>query len=308
VPAPIATLSEQPLVQTVSAAPIEDDQPHTLVAVIGQLHCGKATNGALVEGGADQLCIAVGTLVAYDDGSTRIFGDCFGYFWDGREFNVKAGWTGGPYTQHPIFCVNEIHASASPIEAAAAGKRISYLRVAVVMFEYDTPENPPLTVDRMAPAFDGLLGRRSAMTSELGTFSLLDFGISRRRGMASNEAYWGKDVSDVGQVVSRVAAARMTNSGRENELIGISEWVFTPADLRELSTHALKFRGTVPTGADLKAQHAARPDYRGIRSFFGRGDQSDYDGEMWFTVVPQSAPHWWIGTSGSRISEVRNVR
>jgi hypothetical protein len=253
------------------------------------------------------LCVAVGTLVVYDDGSTRIFGDCFGHVWDGRDFNVTTGWAAGPHTQHPIFCVNEINPSASPIETAAAGKRISYLRVAVALFEYDTPENPPVSPDGTTPTFDGLLGRRTAMTNELATYSLLDFGPSRRSNMASNEVYWGRDVSDVGQIVQRAGNERMTNAGRENDLIGISEWVFTPADLRELTTHALQFRGAVPTAAQLQAQHTARPDYRGIRSFLGSGDQSNYDGEIWFAVVPQSATNLWTA-SDSQVSDVRNVR
>lgn len=310
VPVPVATPtfvpSEQPLVPATSILTSEIDQPHTLVAVVGKLHCNRTTDGAAAEGGADQLCVATGTLIVYDDGSTRIFGDCFGYVWDGREFNVAAGFNGGPYTQHPIFCVNEVNPSASPIETAAAGKRISYLRVAVAMFEYDTPENPPISVDRAVPAFDGLLGRRSAMTSDLASYSLLDFGPDRRRNMRSNEVYWGKDVSDVGQVVRRACTERMTDSGRANRLIGISEWVFTPADLRELSTHALQFRSSVPTAAELRAQHVARPDYRGIRCFLGRGEQSDYDGEIWFAVVPQAATNWWTA-AGSQTGDTPAV-
>jgi hypothetical protein len=299
--------TEQPLVRTSSFLPIEIDQPHTLTAVIGKLHCGKTTDGAPLEGGADQLCVATGTLVVYDDGSTRIFGDCFGYVWDGREFNVASSFSGGPYTQHPIFCVNEINPSASSIETAAAGKRISYVRVAVALFEYDTPENPPVSPDSADRTFDGLLGRRAAMTNELATYSLLDFGASRRNSMASNEVYWGRDISDLGQIVQRAGSERMTNAGRENDLIGISEWVFTPADLRELTTHALQFRGVVPTAAELQAQHGARPDYRGIRSFFGSGDQSNYDGELWFAVVPQSATNWWTA-AGSQVSDGQTVR
>src|SRR5262245_45230729 len=155
--------------------------------------------------------------------------------------------------------------------------------------------------------FDGLLGRRAAMTNELATYSLLDFGASRRNSMASNEIYWGRDVSDVGQIVQRAGSERLTRSGRENNVIGISEWVFTPADLRELTTHAIQFRGVVPTAAQLRAQHAARPDYRGIRCFFGSGDQSNYDGEIWFTVVPQTATNSWTA-AGSQTSDDPAVR
>jgi hypothetical protein len=304
---PVIVPSEQPLVRTISARPIESDQPHTLTAVIGKLHCGKTTDGSASEGGADQLCVAIGTLVVYDDGSTRIFGDCFGYVWDGREFNLASGFTGGPQTQHPIFCVNEINPSASPIEAAAAGKRISYVRVAVAMFEYDTLENPSISPDGTRPTFDGLLGRRAAMTNELATYTLFDFGASRRNSMATNEIYWGRDVSDLGQIVQRAGSERMTRSGRENDLIGVSEWVFTPADLREITAHSLQFRGAIPTAAQLQAQHTARPDYRGIRSFMGNGDQSSYDGEIWFAVVPQSATSLWTAAD-SQISDAGTVR
>lgn len=301
-PAPVTTTQQR------EGQPMRIDDnpaPHRLVALLGRLKCHDVTNGGVIEIGDDQLCIGVGALVGYVNDRTatpafapvsegihftyRAIGDFFGYYWDGDRFKTSEDWKSGPFLSHPIMTVNEASPSTWEFEAAQAGRRIGWMRLAVALFEYDAPsarDTSSITFPR---------GRRASMAGALNRIHWEEQRVTGRpSGLSATDAYLGADVSYFGKALEMFASRTMTPS-MDNDRIGIAEWFLSTDEINAIVAACPKFDTEIPTGARLRETRSAeRGAPAWVRSFDRRGDHSHYTGEVWFIVVPDAALNTWL--------------
>jgi hypothetical protein len=318
-PLPVAPrLAEAPPRVATAPAPMERDgspmpivrrggglvgrSPKRLVAVLGDLRCLDVTDGGLIEAGNDQLRVAVGALVGYTDGTYRAFGDYLSY---GAEYgfnNVFDGpghyWREGPFLDHPIMTLNEVHPSSVLFEAATPGKRVSYVRLAVSLYEWDTPDREfGPEVDRTATVprseFAGAGDPVMSRVLNAHDWSLYDVGAGHRRGLTSGELAQGRDVSDFGKMLERHAMLDMDGTNlvtNESDRIGIAEWSITNLEFADVLINALSITGRAPDGPSLRRYRdsvGGTPAW--VRQFHARGDDSHYVGEVWFLLIDDAA-------------------
>ena len=287
--------------------------PSHLVVLLGDLACLDVTNGGPIEIGGDDLRAAFGVLAAYDDGTFKAFGDDLNAeaLTGRRGGKVSERWHGGPYVSHPILTLNEAHPSGVWFEAATPGKLIKSLRIAVTLWEYDPSRGPG---GRSGVALGAVDGPGTYMTRVLSStdWRTKELGPGTRRFLPA-EIYLGRAVTDFGRTVERIT--RAIPGGNGNDRIGTAEWEFDHNALLALTRDAKRLAFPDPPGsladhqvwlrrlfATVAPPHdpaTGRPAYK--RAFQGFGDSSHYEGELWFTIIPDNVLTLWTGIG--RISE-----
>jgi len=290
------------------------------VVLLGSLKCLDTTDGGPIEIGGDDLRVGFGVLAFYNDGTYKVFGD----FLDAealtgrRGGTVSEGWEGGPYVSHPVVAHNERHPSGAWFEAGVAGKRIESLHVAVVMLEYD----PRASRDHPSIPFGPHPGNAMTRGLDYTDWNRVRRYLNPNPLAAATEVYTGRVVTLFGREMQRIATVLSNSHG--SDPIGLAEWRFVhevtgsePNGIWHLIYAALQFGAVVPEHntlvdhqnrlrklfvhsrpADLD-RNPFRWDPTGYlaykRLFGGYGDNSHYDGELWFVIAPGPVVDQWGG-------------
>ena len=276
--------------QAVPPAPSVPVQSMRLIAVLGALRRLDPQSGADL-GLADQsLGVAVGMLTGYaDDGPPRACGDFFGTGWDGPNcFQKSDNWKRGPFLGHPVMAVNEASPGPWEFEAAAAGRRISWMRLAVSLFSdrKKGADARPITFPR---------GRRAAMRDALLRVGWSDKGVAvPASGLDEESRRQGADVTPFGRALATFAESTMAPSS-DHARLGIAEWFLTAQDFAAIAASCPSFVREMPDGAKLRAlRSSASAPPVWSRGFDVRTDTTRYIGELWFLTLPDDALNQWL--------------
>lgn len=263
-----------------------------LVAVLGDLKRRDLGSGADIGIGETPLSVSVGMLIGYGkDQPFKASGDIFGHCWDGAGcFTKSDDWKQGPFLAHPVMEVNEISPGPWEFEAATPGRSITWMRLAVSLFEdlSQAANAKPVNLPR---------GRRAAMREVLHRVSWADKGVSTKPvTVSAADALAGADVTHFGKALATFAERTMAPTP-DNERIGVAEWFFTADELGKIIAACPRFNSEIPTGTKLREMRAAAGSTMPVwvRAFDRKNDRTRCTGELWFIVVPDVAVNEWLG-------------